>query len=129
MLVRFLQVALDANSVDQISTLRSEIEFIQYVSFLLSHFAMLLKLNLLFSSAISKVGERIPMAYRFSKMLESLIIKHCGSAPRPQTDCNFPRVLEPHLLQTLFQETCPHPEDNINLHEALHDPGSFLSPT
>ncbi|PPQ85887.1 hypothetical protein CVT25_015829 [Psilocybe cyanescens] len=108
-LVRFLQVALDANSVDQISTLRSEIEFIH--------------------SAISKVGERIPMAHRFAKMLESLIIKHCGSTPRPQEDCNFPRSLEPHLLHTLFQETCPHPENNINLHESLHDPGSFLSPT
>ncbi|KAH9486839.1 hypothetical protein JR316_0000904 [Psilocybe cubensis] len=108
-LVRFLQVAMDANSADQISTLRSEVEFIHL--------------------AISKVGERIPMAYRFSKMLESVIIKHCGSAPRAQADCNLPRALEPHMLQSLFQEICPTPEDNINLTEALHDPGSFLTST
>jgi hypothetical protein len=32
-LVRFLQAALDARSLDQISTIRTEIDFIQFVSF------------------------------------------------------------------------------------------------
>ncbi|KAJ3514373.1 hypothetical protein NLJ89_g2412 [Agrocybe chaxingu] len=43
-LVRFLQAALDARSLEQMSTLRSEIDFVH--------------------SAISKVGERIPLAHR-----------------------------------------------------------------
>ncbi|KAF8168005.1 hypothetical protein B0H34DRAFT_683893 [Crassisporium funariophilum] len=105
-LVRFLQAALDARSLEQISTLRAEIDFVH--------------------SAIAKVGERIPLAHRFAKMLEDLIIKHCGSAPGMPVQITFPRPSEPHVLQTLFDESS-HPDSNISLHESLHEPGSFLS--
>lgn len=105
-LVRFLQAALDAKSLDQISTLRAEIDFVH--------------------SAISKVGQRIPLAHRFAKMLEDLIAKHCGSAPRIPIQITFPRPLEPHVLHTLFKESA-HPDSHISLHESLHEPGSFLS--
>ncbi|KAF9056264.1 hypothetical protein BJ165DRAFT_1432192 [Panaeolus papilionaceus] len=107
-LVRFLQAALDARSVEQISTLRAEIEFIH--------------------SAISKVGERIPLACRYAKMLEDLTNKHCGSiAGLPGVQISFPRPLEPNILQTLFEEHSNQSESHISLHESLHEPGSFLS--
>ncbi|KAF8912757.1 hypothetical protein CPB84DRAFT_1670239 [Gymnopilus junonius] len=105
-LVRFLQAALDANSIDQVSTLRAEIDFVH--------------------SAIAKVGQRIPLAHRFAKMLDDLIVKHCGSAPRIPVQITFPRPLEPHVLHTLFEESAQS-DNNISLHESLHEPGSFLS--
>jgi len=57
-LVRFLQAALAANSEDQIATLRTELEFVRL--------------------AIAKLGERIPLSYRFAKMLDDLTVKACG---------------------------------------------------
>ncbi|KIY47059.1 hypothetical protein FISHEDRAFT_30407, partial [Fistulina hepatica ATCC 64428] len=64
-LVRFLQAAVEANSLDQVATLKGELDFVH--------------------SAIVKVGSRIPVAFRYAKMLENLIMKRCGaaSAPRP----------------------------------------------
>ncbi|CAA7266537.1 unnamed protein product [Cyclocybe aegerita] len=105
-LVRFLQAALDARSLEQMSTLRSEIDFVH--------------------SAISKVGERIPLAHRYAKMLEDLITKHCGTAPRMPVQITFPRSLESGSIQALFNEGS-HPESKISLHDSLHEPGSFLS--
>jgi hypothetical protein len=104
-LVRFLQASIDANSVDQISTLRAEIDFIH--------------------SAILKVGQRIPLAHRFAKMLENLIVKNCGSMPQP-VQLNFPRPVENGVLHALFEQSA-HSENTISLHESLHEPGSFLS--
>ncbi|PPQ70774.1 hypothetical protein CVT24_001061 [Panaeolus cyanescens] len=107
-LVRFLQAALDARSIEQVSTLRAEIEFVH--------------------SAISKVGERIPLACRYAKMLEDLTNKHCSSiAGVPGVQISFPRPLEPNVLQALFEEHISQPDNHISLHESLHEPGSFLS--
>jgi len=63
-LVRFLQVALETQTLDQISTLRGEIDFLYM--------------------AIAKLGQRIPLAHRFARMLEDLIItgKDSGAALR-----------------------------------------------
>ncbi|KAF9015250.1 hypothetical protein BDQ17DRAFT_1340740 [Cyathus striatus] len=106
-LVRFLQAALDAKSQDQISTLRAEIEFVQ--------------------SAIAKVGERIPLAFRFTKMLEDMILKRCGLATGiPGVPITFPRPMEPSVLRSLFEESC-NPESNVTLHESLQEHGSFVS--
>ncbi|KAF5313234.1 hypothetical protein D9619_003267 [Psilocybe cf. subviscida] len=107
-LVTFLRAALDAKSVDQISTLRAEIDFVH--------------------SAISKVGQRIPMAYRFSKMLEKKILQECGAALAeiPSFQITFPRPLEPSVLQALFDESA-HSDNNLGLHETLHESGAFLS--
>lgn len=33
--------------------------------------------------AIAKLGQRIPLAHRFARMLEDLIIKDCGSPNLP----------------------------------------------
>ncbi|KAF8898638.1 hypothetical protein BD779DRAFT_1607387 [Infundibulicybe gibba] len=105
-LVRFLQASIDAHSQDQISTLRAELDFVR--------------------SAIAKVGERIPLAFRFAKMLEDLILKRCGPATGLSAQLTFPRPSEPVVLRTLYEENC-NPENNITLHEGLHEPGSFLS--
>lgn len=58
-LIRFLQAALDSRETDQIITLRTELDFIHI--------------------SIAKIGQRIPLAYRFSKMLKDLIKKRCGN--------------------------------------------------
>lgn len=79
------------------------------------------------SSAISKVGQRIPLAHRFAKMLENLIVKHCGTLPElPVSHITFPRPLEDGVLHTLFEESLTS-ETSISLHESLHEPGSFMS--
>ncbi|KAK0456553.1 hypothetical protein EV421DRAFT_1895773 [Armillaria borealis] len=57
-LVRFLQAAIEANSQDQISTLRAELDFIL--------------------TALSKVGQRYAMAYRCAKMLEDRMVTTGG---------------------------------------------------
>ena len=38
------------------------------------------KSKILCSMAIAKLGQRIPLAYKFARMLEDLIIKDCGAA-------------------------------------------------
>lgn len=83
-LLRFLEAALDARSLDQISTIRAEINFIH--------------------SAIAKVGQRVPLAHRYAKMLEDLIIKRCGPASGYSAQINFPRSLHLDDLHTLFEE-------------------------
>jgi hypothetical protein len=78
------------------------------------------------SSAIAKVGQRIPLAHRFAKMLEILIVKHCGSMPQLSVPITFPRPLEHGVLHALF-EGSSNSDNAISLHESLHEPGSFLS--
>jgi len=58
-LLRFLQAAMDNHSQEQIATLTAELNFVQL--------------------AIAKVGERIPLAYRYAKMLDDLIVKRGAS--------------------------------------------------
>lgn len=57
-LVRFLKAAIDSNSLEQVNTLRSEVTYVQ--------------------SAIAKMGERLPLAYRFAKILSDLVVQRCG---------------------------------------------------
>lgn len=64
-LVRFLRAALDTDAHDQSITFRGEIEFIQM--------------------ALGKIGERVPLAYRFSKLLGDLLLNRCGP-PSHSTD-------------------------------------------
>jgi len=66
------------------------------------------------------------MAHRFSKMLESLIIKHCGPAPHVPMQITFPRLEDDNILQSLFEEGS-RTESSVRLHESLHEPGSFIS--
>jgi len=57
-LIRFLKAAQETNSQDQILTLRTELEFVRL--------------------AISKVGERIPLAYMYAKLLHNTTVDTCG---------------------------------------------------
>lgn len=105
-LVRFLQAALEAKSMDQVSTLRAELDFVQ--------------------AAIAKLGQRIPLAFRFAKMLEDLILKRCGPATGVPAQITFPRPsMEPADFQAFFEESCNRFPD-ASLHESLQDSGSFF---
>ncbi|KAI0778484.1 hypothetical protein BD413DRAFT_109535 [Trametes elegans] len=57
-LVRFLRAAIQAKSDEHIVTLRTEVDFIR--------------------SVISKIGESIPHAYHYSKMLKDYLVQTCG---------------------------------------------------
>ncbi|KAJ6604750.1 hypothetical protein DFH09DRAFT_1123717 [Mycena vulgaris] len=92
-LVRFLQAATDANTTDQITTLRAEVEF--------------------FERAISRIGQRIPLAFRYAKMLNDLVRQRCGELVEDSVELNFPRPLE-YDIATFFQQGNPN-----GLHESL----------
>ncbi|KAG2023383.1 hypothetical protein CC2G_001044 [Coprinopsis cinerea AmutBmut pab1-1] len=108
-LVRFLQVALDARIPDQISTLKAEIDFIH--------------------TSIAKVGQRIPLAHRFGKMLEDLLKKRCGPLSSIPMNLSFAGSSDASAtIRTLF-EGCDGSTDNndmINLHQTLHESGTYL---
>jgi len=107
-LVRFLQAAMDANTTEQISTLRAELEF--------------------FESAISKIGQRIPLAFRYAKMLNDLIFKRCGEPLQDTVQLSFPRPMD-YNLQACFRENGTL-NDAITLHESLGlqgTVGSFMA--
>ncbi|KAG6847422.1 hypothetical protein H0H93_008217 [Arthromyces matolae] len=105
-LVRFLQAAQDAKSADQISTLRAELDFVQ--------------------SAIYKMGQRIPLAFRFARLLEDLVVKRCGPAIGTPTPITFPRPIEPPVVH-MFQHTSFIRDPQVFLHDGMHEPGSFLT--
>jgi len=77
------------------------------------------------SAAIAKVGERIPLAYRYAKMLENLLIEYCGSVSQP-VQLTFPRPLDMLVMQPLFAE-CSASDSAGNRPDVLLDPGSYLS--
>jgi hypothetical protein len=74
---RFWQAALDANSADQVQTLRAEVEYIMYVRLLLE--TGLGPYGHVSSVALAKLGERVPLASQsfldlmFPRILTSLI--------------------------------------------------------
>ncbi|KAL4266915.1 Transcription factor domain-containing protein [Pleurotus pulmonarius] len=113
-LVRFLKAAQEANSTEQISTLRAELEFVHF--------------------AIAKVGERIPMAFRFAKMLRDLISNHCGDLPPiPFTDITFPRHSPEMLagpgaeLLQMYDRHISNSVPSVSLKSDLYDPVSYVS--
>lgn len=57
---RFWQAALDANSAEQVLTLRAEVEYIVYVRLLLE--TGLAPYSHVSSAALAKLGERAPLA-------------------------------------------------------------------
>ncbi|KAJ7631110.1 hypothetical protein FB45DRAFT_990906 [Roridomyces roridus] len=93
-LVRFLQAALDGNTTEQIATLRAETDFLK--------------------SAIAKIGQRIPLAFRYAKMLDDLIFKRCG---------DFPRTLD-YELAVSIRETASMDGNMVTLHESLGHQGT-----
>ncbi|KIM77868.1 hypothetical protein PILCRDRAFT_825089 [Piloderma croceum F 1598] len=59
-LARFLQVALESDSQEQISTLSAELGFVQL--------------------SINKVAQRIPLAYSHAKILHDFTVETCGTS-------------------------------------------------
>ncbi len=57
---RFWQAALDANSAEQVMSLRAEVEYIMYVELLLE--AGFAPYRCISSGALAKLGERVPLA-------------------------------------------------------------------
>jgi hypothetical protein len=57
---RFWEAALDANSAEQVPTLRAEVEYITYVKLLLE--TGLASHSHVSSAALAKLGERVPLA-------------------------------------------------------------------
>lgn len=74
------------------------------------------------SSAIAKVGQRVPLAHRYAKMLEDLIIKRCGTASGYPEQTTFPRSLHLDDLYTLFEN---NPVSNVTIRETLYQTSSF----
>ncbi|OCH96219.1 hypothetical protein OBBRIDRAFT_787678 [Obba rivulosa] len=67
-LVRFLRTAIASKSEEQISTLQAEVDFFRMI--------------------IARVGEHIPLAQRYDKMLYDFILQNCGDeylSPLPAT--------------------------------------------
>ena len=60
MLGRFWQAALDANSAEQVLTLRAEVEYIMYVKLLLE--IGLAPYRHVSRAALAKLGERVQLA-------------------------------------------------------------------
>ncbi|KAJ7361636.1 hypothetical protein DFH08DRAFT_844736 [Mycena albidolilacea] len=91
-LVRFLQAAIDANTPDQISTLHAELDF--------------------FESAIARVGQRVPLAFRYAKMLRGLVNKKCGESIEEAAELIYPR--SEFDIDKFIQQASA-----ANLHESL----------
>lgn len=108
-LVRFLQAALGARATDQVSTLKAELDFIH--------------------TSIAKVGQRIPLAHRFARMLEDMIKTRCGPLDSIPMNLSFFRSNDSSAtIQTLFEDGCEDGGDIMNFPQALHEPAAFLMP-
>ncbi|KAJ7293679.1 hypothetical protein C8J57DRAFT_1162423 [Mycena rebaudengoi] len=99
-LLRFLQAAMDANNTEQISTVRAELEFIL--------------------SVLVKVGQRIPLAFRYAKMLSDLVTTKCGEASGDVAVLTFPRPFEYDDMKAMFEQN----RHTVSLHESLGLQGS-----
>ncbi|KAF8640545.1 hypothetical protein AX17_000207 [Amanita inopinata Kibby_2008] len=84
-LVRFLRAAQEVNSDEQVATLQAELEFIH--------------------SALVKVGERIPLALRFAKMLDDLMVSRCGQVQKASRQMHFPRSIEMGGPESVYTQT------------------------
>ncbi|KAL1722068.1 hypothetical protein EV715DRAFT_247841 [Schizophyllum commune] len=110
-LVRFLHAAVDTRSEEQIQTLRHELDFIY--------------------SALMKMGDRIPLAFRFGKMLGELIISRCGPSMAPQANVfNYHRQDDTAYLSLIEATQLPQSRyagmEDFNFNENVDDPLSFL---
>lgn len=87
------------------------------------------KLYLCFSSAILKLGQRIPLAYRFSKMLESHVDKRCGEGYCSTLRIGSSRPINesPPLHALPRESTLTDLTSQIVQHKTLNEPGSFLA--
>ncbi|KAJ7225424.1 hypothetical protein GGX14DRAFT_420423 [Mycena pura] len=101
-LVRFLQAAIEANTADRISTIRAELDFLE--------------------AAISKIGQRVPLAFRYAKMLNDLVATRCGPGESTQATVSltFPRPQDFDIEMWIKQTSL----STHGLHESLGLQGS-----
>ncbi|KAI0639707.1 hypothetical protein C8Q77DRAFT_1214178 [Trametes polyzona] len=89
-MVRFLKAAIEAASEEHIATLQAEVNF--------------------FRSVITAVGDSVPYAFHYGRMLDSFLIQVCGS--------KYATPLSPPMLPTRHKAT---PESNILPHTVFED--------
>jgi len=82
-LVRFLRASIDGNRGDQLVPLQREISFVR--------------------TMLSKAGERVPLAYRYAKMLHDTLVNMCGQ----QFADNIPDTLPPRGYYMAVQASRP----------------------
>jgi hypothetical protein len=63
-------------------------------------------------SAILKIGQRIPLAFRYAKMLSNLVSKRCGDSVEDAVQLSFPR--SEFDIEKFLQQS-----HNCDLHESL----------
>ncbi|KIP06281.1 hypothetical protein PHLGIDRAFT_107115 [Phlebiopsis gigantea 11061_1 CR5-6] len=77
-LIEFLRVAINTNNFEQVFSLHSEICFIH--------------------AMMAKAGERMPVAYRYKKVIYDTLAQHCGEQfvePLPETSYHRPGYVAP----------------------------------
>ena len=67
-----------------------------------SHLNISAKSNCLCSMAIAKLGQRLPLAHRFARMLGDLIIKDCGAVLEIPVQTSFNGQMQDSPLRTLL---------------------------
>ncbi|GJE86693.1 fungal specific transcription factor domain-containing protein [Phanerochaete sordida] len=90
-LIRALRVAIDTDNLEQSLVLQAEIAFVH--------------------SMLSKAGERMPLAYRYKKMVYDFLANHCG-----------PQYVESLPQTSYHQGRFPSPNDGF--YPAAPPPGS-----
>ncbi|CAK5280565.1 unnamed protein product [Mycena citricolor] len=107
-ILRFLQAAIDAQDTDNIATFRSELDFIE--------------------AAIARIGQRVPLAFRYARMLSDLVQNRCASSSGASSDLVFPRAQHPICDDMLRYSQQP----DVSLHESLGlqaTAGTFMAVT
>ncbi|KAG2350468.1 hypothetical protein BDR05DRAFT_954566 [Suillus weaverae] len=90
---RFLRAAQDAACVQQIDTLRAELDFVRM--------------------ALSKMAERVPLSYRYHRMLDACIPEVCSLAAvlsSPADGRPVSTVTDQHLLANVSQTGANQPD-------------------
>ncbi|EEB91139.1 hypothetical protein MPER_10549 [Moniliophthora perniciosa FA553] len=105
-LVRFLQAAVDAGDNHYIAELRAEVDFVY--------------------SAIARVGQQVPLAFRFARTLDELVnTQGRGFLDVSDPALTFPRPSDPSMLIQLCQDNVPKEQSGISLHETLFASGGI----
>ncbi|KAK7049865.1 hypothetical protein VNI00_005295 [Paramarasmius palmivorus] len=109
-LARFLLASYDAADDHYVATLRAEIDFI--------HFPR---------TAIEKIGQRMPLAFRFARTLDELLNGPSMGASFSQDIVNsvltFPRPSDPTMVIELCQDDVPVEQSHVSLHDPLYASG------
>jgi len=107
--VRFLKAAQDTHNADQVSILQSEVDFLH--------------------RSITKAGQRIPVAYRFARMVRDLMASHCGLKPTLAGDLSYsgsaPDIFASSGADLLLLQSATI--KNAEPQDSIYDTSAFLS--